>query len=1502
MMIITRSAMGERDDETGGVEKARIPLLRDRNEEEEEKDILVETKKLWRIVGPAIFTRITTYLILVITQAFAGHLGELELAAISIVNNVIIGFNFGLLLGMASALETLCGQAFGAKKYNMLGVYLQRSWIVLFLFAISLLPMYFFATPILKYLGQPDDIAELSGTIAVWVIPIHFAFAFVFPLNRFLQCQLRNVVIAIASGVALVVHIFVCWLFVYVLELGVIGTMATVNVSWWFNLLVLFTYTTCGGCPLTWTGFSIEAFTGLWEFAKLSVSSDSLENWYYKILILMTGNLKDTKIVVDSLMSINGLELMIPIAFLAGTGVRVANELGAGSGKRARFAMIVSVTQSLLIGIIFSVLVVFLHDQIGWIFSSSETVIKAVNDLSILLAFTILLNSVQPVLSGVAIGSGWQSFVAYINLGCYYFIGLPLGFVMGWIFKSGVKGIWGGMILGGTGIQTLVLIFLVVRCDWEKEAQKASARMGERDDDAQGTLEKARIPLLRDQHAAEDGGGRIEIEIETWMETKKLWRIVGPAIFSRVSTYSIFVITQAFAGHLGELELAAISIVHNVIISFSFGLLLGMASALETLCGQAFGAKKYDMLGVYMQRSWIVLFLFCILLLPMYLFASPILKFFGQPDDIAELTGIIAVWTIPTHFAYAFYLPLSRFLQCQLKNRVVAFSSGLALVVHIFVCCLFVNGLKLGVIGTMATINVSWWFNVFILFTYTTCGGCPLGPVSPPKLSPNYGNSLSSLHSLEYWYYKILIVMTGNMEDTKIAVDSLSICMSINGLEMMIPFAFFAGTGVRVANELGAGSGRRARFAMVVSVTQSLIIGIIFSVLVAFLHDQIAYPIQERHNSLLGPPTVFTILLNSVQPILSGVAVGSGWQSSVAYINLGCYYFIGLPLGFVMGWIFKSGVKNINVILNLSMFILLLLLCWNSGIWAGMIFGGTAIQTLILTCIVMRCDWEKEVYDFFMPKKQMFALRDGLVEMNNALEQYASSASSSTPPVSNQVTFYFLVIVKSEDPAMEERADEAQVPLEKAMIPLLGDDNVAEEKDRKTKRKIWMETKKLWRIVGPAIFTRVSTYSIFIITQAFAGHLGELELAAISIVNNVIVGFNYGLLLGMATALETLCGQAFGAKKYDKLGVYLQRSWIVLFLCSILLLPVYFFTSPILKFVGQPDDIAELSGTVAVWAIPAHFSFAFFFPINRFLQSQLKNMVIAISSGVAFVVHIFVCWLFVYVLKLGVIGTIATANVSWWLNVFILFTYTTCGGCPLTWTGFSVEAFTRLWEFTKLSASSGIMLWKSPGRKNCCRLYVYMVLNIFIDSMLINGLETMIPLAFFAGTSVRVANELGAGNGGKARFAMIISVIQSLIIGIILSVLVVFLHNQIGWIFSSSEAVIKAVNNLSILLAFTILLNSVYPVLSGAAVGSGWQSVVAYINLGCYYFIGLPLGFVMGWVFNTGVKGIWAGMIFGGTAIQTFILIFITMRCDWENEAQKASMRVKNWQVSDARK
>lgn len=43
--------------------------------------------------------------------------------------------------------------------------------------------------------------------------------------------------------------------------------------------------------------------------------------------------------------------------------------------------------------------------------------------------------------------------------------------------------------------------------------------------------------------------------------------------------------------------------------------------------------------------------------------------------------------------------------------------------------------------------------------------------------------------------------------------------------------------------------------------------------------------------------------------LASGVAIGGGWQVLVAYINLGCYYVFGLPLGFLLGYILHWGVE-----------------------------------------------------------------------------------------------------------------------------------------------------------------------------------------------------------------------------------------------------------------------------------------------------------------------------------------------------------------------------------------------------------------------------------------------------------------------------------------------------------------------------------------------------------------------------------------------------------------
>ncbi|KAL9997534.1 putative multi antimicrobial extrusion protein [Helianthus debilis subsp. tardiflorus] len=257
-----------------------LPPTSDHHQEQQQqqqvsiiKRTWVESNKIWKIAGPSIFSRLSLYSLAVITQSFAGHLSDTDLAAISIATTVITSITFGFLLGMASALETLCGQAFGAKQYHMLGIYLQRSWVVLLIGSVLLLPLFIFATPILKLTGQPEEVAELAGKVAMWLIPMHMSFVFQFSLVRFLQCQLKTAVIGWVSGLALVLHLVVNWFFVYKYEFGVVGAAIMLDVSWWVSVLGLFVYAVFGGCRESWNGLSMQAFSGLWEFFKLSVAS-----------------------------------------------------------------------------------------------------------------------------------------------------------------------------------------------------------------------------------------------------------------------------------------------------------------------------------------------------------------------------------------------------------------------------------------------------------------------------------------------------------------------------------------------------------------------------------------------------------------------------------------------------------------------------------------------------------------------------------------------------------------------------------------------------------------------------------------------------------------------------------------------------------------------------------------------------------------------------------------------------------------------------------------------------------------------------------------------------------------------------------------------------------------------------------------------------------------------------------------------------------------------------
>ncbi|CAK9328834.1 unnamed protein product [Citrullus colocynthis] len=341
------------------------------------------------------------------------------------------------------------------------------------------------------FVGHIGDL-ELSAIAISLNVIANFSFGFLVSNSfffsqfcklhpQFLLAQSRVGILAWIGFGALIFHVGLLLLFIKVFDWGTAGAAAAYDVSAWGISMAQVVYIV-GWCTECWKGLSWLAFKDLWDFVKLSIASAimlCLEIWYFMTIIVLTGHLDDPIIAVGSLsicMNLNGWEGMLFIGINAAISVRVSNELGSGHPRAAKYSVIVTIIESLCIGLLFAALILATKDYFAVIFTESKEMQEAVSRLAFLLGITMVLNSVQPVISGVAVGGGWQALVAYINLFCYYVVGLPFGFLLGYKTSLGVEGIWIGMICG-TFLQTMILLFIVYKTNWNKEVEQTSERM-----------------------------------------------------------------------------------------------------------------------------------------------------------------------------------------------------------------------------------------------------------------------------------------------------------------------------------------------------------------------------------------------------------------------------------------------------------------------------------------------------------------------------------------------------------------------------------------------------------------------------------------------------------------------------------------------------------------------------------------------------------------------------------------------------------------------------------------------------------------------------------------------------------------------------------------------------------------------------------------------------------------------------------------------------------------
>ncbi|KAJ0971599.1 hypothetical protein J5N97_019558 [Dioscorea zingiberensis] len=688
-------------------------------------------------------------------------------------------------------------------------------------------------------------------------------------------------------------------------------------------------------CKDTWTGFSREAMHDLSSFIKLAVPSAlmiCLEFWSFDVLVLLAGFLPNPKLETSVLaicLNIIALTYVIHFGIGASVSTRVSNELGAGRPQSACLAICVAEIIAITEGIIVGSTLILGHRIWGKVYSSDSEVVKYIARMMPLLALSNFIDATQSVLLGTIRGCGQQKLGVVVNLGAFYMIGLPCSVVFAFLSHLKAKGLWLGIICG-LFTQVLFILITTLSMNWDNEAKKATNRVN--NSIIPMETSSTMVDAIGGRDDEKFGRGHIIIEVK-----KQLW-LSGPLVVANLLEKLIQVISLMFVGHLGELPLSGASMATSFVAVTGFSLLLGMGSALDTLCGQAFGAKQYHLLSVYLQRAILILTLVSIPVAFLWAFTGELLRAIGQNKEISMAAELYTRYMIPTLFAYGILQCHYRFLQAQNIVFPMMLCSGITVICHIFICWILVFKCNIGLKGAAIANSLSYWISVALIVIYvrlsTRCKETWLG------FSRDALHDVSSfvklaipstlMICLEFWSFEAVVLLSGLLPNPKLETSVLAICLNSSSLAFMIPFGIGASVSTRVSNELGANHPRKAQLAVfvgeVITVSEGVIVGsaLIFGRNIwgkLYSNEKEVVDYVKK----MMPFVAISNFIDATQSVLTGTARGCGWQKLGAIVNLGAFYAIGIPSSILLAFYFhlkgkaKKAVDRVNDSINIHL-------------------------------------------------------------------------------------------------------------------------------------------------------------------------------------------------------------------------------------------------------------------------------------------------------------------------------------------------------------------------------------------------------------------------------------------------------------------------------------------------------------------------------------------------------------------------------------------------------
>lgn len=430
---------------------------------------------------PLTLTFLLQYSLNVASVFSVGHLGKTELGAVSIATMTANITGFAMIQGLATCLDTLCAQAYGAGNFHQVGEHFQKGMLMIMAFFIPVGVFWIYSAPVLNFIVEDQKLVGLAVQyleVVMLSIPAYIAFECG---KRFLQAQgifhATTAVLVVCAPVNAILNYVLVWS--PAIGLGFIGAPLAVAISSWLMAIMLLLFVVFVEGKKCWGGVSMKIFQNWGDMISLAIPGVVMieaEFLAFEILTLASSRFGTTALAAQSVITtVLSALYQVPFAVGIGASTRVANFVGASLTESAKISTLVSILISGLIGVIDCSVCYYFRFQIGSAFSNDEDVIELVAKLVPIIMCCHFFDAPGAILAGLLRGIGRQSVGGYLNLAVYYILGVPLSLAFAFVWGYELLGLWIGIFVALIIIAIGELLYLYY-CNWDKIIEEAEKR------------------------------------------------------------------------------------------------------------------------------------------------------------------------------------------------------------------------------------------------------------------------------------------------------------------------------------------------------------------------------------------------------------------------------------------------------------------------------------------------------------------------------------------------------------------------------------------------------------------------------------------------------------------------------------------------------------------------------------------------------------------------------------------------------------------------------------------------------------------------------------------------------------------------------------------------------------------------------------------------------------------------------------------------------------------